>query len=178
MDENGTRLAILYKKHNTWLLQVAYNIAKDRDVAEDLVSNLYLYLAEKPNQSIWYSDSFNTMYCRQFIISRFLNKAKRDKKIVYVEEYYDVDDVDDVYNTERDEEIDETYNGIMEELHRLKGVKGMWSSVMIYEMKIFGDMTLDEVANELSVSKSTVFLAVKKVKNYLKQKFNNPFIEE
>jgi hypothetical protein len=34
---------------------------------------------------------------------------------------------------------------------------------------------LDEVAKDIGISKSTTFLAVRKVKTYLKEVINNPF---
>jgi predicted DNA-binding protein YlxM (UPF0122 family) len=37
------------------------------------------------------------------------------------------------------------------------------------------DDTLDEVARKTKISKSTVFLAVKKVRRYLKDVVDNPF---
>jgi len=61
--ENSHRLEVLYTQSHNWLSSVAYNISKDKDVADDLVGELYLYLAEKCNPSIWYNNSFNLMYC-------------------------------------------------------------------------------------------------------------------
>ena len=39
------------------------------------------------------------------------------------------------------------------------------------------DDTLDEVANKIKISKSTTFLAVKKIRKILKEVINNPFDE-
>jgi hypothetical protein len=35
--------------------------------------------------------------------------------------------------------------------------------------------TLDDVSNKIGISKSTTFLAVKKVRRYLKEVLDNPF---
>ena len=45
-------------------------------------------------------------------------------------------------------------------------------------MYINSDYTLDSLAKELNLSKSTIFLAVKKIKTHLKQKIDNPFKEQ
>jgi predicted DNA-binding protein YlxM (UPF0122 family) len=49
---------------------------------------------------------------------------------------------------------------------------------MIYEHYWLSDKTLDEVSKEIRISKSTVFLAVKKVKGILKNNIQNPFNNE
>jgi len=176
MSENGKRLETLFLKHHTWLMQVSYNISKDMEVAEDLVGQLYIYLGEKENPKLYFADSFNLMYCRAFINSRFLNKAKRDKKVTYVEEY-DTDDRDEVYDTDYDRKLESTYDSVISKLEGFKNTK-MWASAQIAQMYWFNDYTLDEVAEEIGISKSTVFLSVKKIKQLLKETTENPFIKE
>lgn len=176
MSENGKRLETLFLKHHTWLMQVGYNITKDVEIAEDLVGQLYIYLGEKENPKLYYADSFNLMYCRAFINSRFLNKTKRDKKVSYVEEY-DTNDTDEVYDTEYDRKLENTYDTIISKLDEYKNTK-MWASAQIAQMYWFNDYTLDEVAEQIGISKSTVFLSVKKVKQLLKETTDNPFIKE
>ena len=176
MSENGKRLETLFLKHHTWLMQVGYNITKDVEIAEDLVGQLYIYLGEKENPKLYYADSFNLMYCRAFINSRFLNKTKRDKKVSYVEEY-DTNDTDEMYDTEYDRKLENTYDTIISKLDEYKNTK-MWASAQIAQMYWFNDYTLDEVAEQIGISKSTVFLSVKKVKQLLKETTDNPFIKE
>ena len=78
--ENNRRLELLYKQSHNWLIAVAYNLSKDKEVADELVGELYLYLAEKCNPALWYLNSFNLMYAHSFLKSRFLNKIKSDKR--------------------------------------------------------------------------------------------------
>ena len=47
------RLEVLYNKHHKWLMAAAKNISKDKEIAEDLVSELYIYLAEKKNEKVF-----------------------------------------------------------------------------------------------------------------------------
>jgi RNA polymerase sigma factor (sigma-70 family) len=170
--ECNQRLEVLYNKHHKWLGAVAFNISHNQETTQELVSDLYLYLAEKCNPKLFYLDSFNLQYCRQFILSRFINGIKRDNKKKRLSDDYD--EVDIEYDYENDERIDKAYDEVKEELHNMKNRKG-WSSAMIYEHYWFSDKTLDEVSKDIRISKSTVFLAVKKVKKHLKNNIQNPF---
>lgn len=171
--EHQKRLEVLFLKHHKWLSQCAYNISKDIDVADDLVGQLYIYLAEKVNPALYYADSFNLMYARSFLSSRFLNKTKRDKKVIYCEEY-DTDEEYEEYDIGQDIAMENAYDNVLGELNHLKTTK-MWSSARIYELYTHGQYTLDGLAKELNLSKSTVFLAVKKIKGHLKKQIQNPF---
>ena len=171
--EHQKRLEVLFLKHHKWLSQCAYNISKDMDTADDLVGQLYIYLAEKINPSIYYADSFNLMYCRSFLSSRYLNKTKRDKKVIYCEEY-NTDEAVEEYDLQQDIAMENAYDNVLSELSNLKTTK-LWSSAKIYELYVFGEYTLDGLAQELNLSKSTVFLAVKKIKGHLKKQIQNPF---
>ena len=177
--ECSKRLETLYNKHHNWLGSVAFNITKDKIHTEDLVSELYLYLSEKCNPNIWYKDSFNLQYCRQFILSRFLNQKKRNGKTINTENFIGSswEGQDKEYDYESDEKIDSAYNEVKNQLEDLKRKRG-WSSAMIYEHYWFSNKTLDEVSKEIGISKSTVFLAVKKTKKHLKNNIENPFENE
>jgi RNA polymerase sigma factor (sigma-70 family) len=177
--ECSKRLETLYNKHHNWLGSVAFNITKDKLHTEDLVSELYLYLSEKCNPKIWYKDSFNLQYCRQFLLSRFLNQKKRSNKTIHTETFvgsnWEKEFIE--YDYESDIKIDKAYDEVKDELNNLKKKKG-WSSAMIYEHYWMSDRTLDEVSKDIGISKSTVFLAVKKTKKHLKNNIQNPFENE
>jgi len=173
--ECSKRLETLYIKHHQWLGSVAYNLSKNQTTTEELVSELYLYLSEKCNPKLWYKDSFNLQYCLHFMRSRFINGIKRDNKQTMLSDTYD--EIDTEYDYDRDERIDKAYDEVKEEINAMKGRKG-WSSAMIYEHYWFSDKTLDEVSKDIGISKSTVFLAVKKVKKHLNNNIQNPFGNE
>ena len=172
-SENNKRLEILYRKSHGWLSAVAFNLAKDKEVADELVGELYLYLAEKCNPAIWYLDSFNLMYCHAFISSRFYNKIKAGKRNVSLSDSYD--EVETEYDIDADEKIDNTYNQMVDELKRLERTR-LWAPSKIYQMYAFdGEMTFEKLASELKLSKSTVYLNCKKIKKHLKDNLDNPF---
>ena len=74
------RLGVLYNNHHQWLTAVAYNKSKDKQLSQDLVQDLYVYLAEKQNPKVFFNDSFNLLYCYNFLSSRFINYIKRKNK--------------------------------------------------------------------------------------------------
>ena len=41
-EETNKRLELLHNKSYKWLMSVAFNTSKDRDIAEELVAELYL----------------------------------------------------------------------------------------------------------------------------------------
>lgn len=173
--ENTNRLDALYRQSHSWLTAVAFNLCKDRETSEELVQELYLYLAEKCNPALWYLNSFNLMYCHSFIRSRFFNKTKTDKRRVDLDDDYDV--IEEEYNTDRDETLEKTYDDMVEELKRLEKTK-LWAPSKLAQMYFFSDKTLESLATEVGISKSTTFLAVKKIKKHIRENIDNPFKNE
>jgi DNA-directed RNA polymerase specialized sigma24 family protein len=172
--ENTKRLEVLYKESHKWLLAATFNIVKDREVAEDLVGELYLYLAEKVNPSLWWGQSFNVMYCYAFVKSRFLNKVKRDKKIQYQSET-ETDMPDDEYDIDSDERIDKAYNEIITELKNMERTK-LWPASKLAQLYFFDDkMTLEKLSAEIKICKSTSFTQIKRAKKHLRETVENPF---
>lgn len=172
--ENTIRLEVLYKQHDGWLKAVAFNITKNKDTAEELVSELYLYLAEKCNPALYYLNSFNLMYCHSFIKSRFLNKIKVNKRNTPLEE--DWDTTDEAYDYDNDQRLEEAYDSVIDELKRLEKQPKVWASSKIYQMYAFDkDMTYERISEEIHISKSTAYLNCKKIKKHLKETLPNPF---
>ena len=171
--ENNKRLEVLHKQHNKWLQQVAYNLSGNIDVTQDLVQELYLYLANKVNPNLWYSDSFNLKYCHSFLQSRYVNLIKRENKNVY-NQYAFKDKKDVPYDEDWDTLIQKTYEDVQSEIKELQRTP-MWASAKIYEMYAFGDTTMEKLSEEVGISKSTTFLNIKRIKEHLKENLKNPF---
>ena len=170
--EVNKRLGVLYNQHHQWLTAVAYNKSKDKRLSEDLVQDLYLYLAEKKNPKLFYSDSFNLLYCYNFLSSRFINYIKRANKTTNNENWNDIPD--NLYDFATDEKLESTYESIKKELNKLSKTKN-WGSAKLYEMYAFSEFTMESLSKEIGLSKSTVFLNVKKTKEHLRNTINNPF---
>ena len=172
-SENNKRLEVLFRKSHGWLSAVSFNLSKDKEVADELVGELYLYLAEKCNPALWYLDSFNLMYCHAFLNSRFLNRIKAAKRNVPLSDSYD--DVENEYDVDADERVEDVYNQMVDELKRLERTR-LWAPSKIYQLYAFDkEMTFEKLASELKLSKSTVYLNCKKIKKHLKDNLDNPF---
>ncbi len=175
-NECNKRLETLHKRHYIWLLQTSTNISKSRDSAEDLIGDLYLYLAEKCNPSIWFKDSFNLMYCHRFLQTRWINRNKRDKKMVYTGNMLGYDKEDEVYPIERDEEIMRAFDEVQNELERLSKTR-MWPKAKLFQLYHMSDDTMIDIANKIGISKSTTFISIKRIREYLKETIENPFVD-
>lgn len=171
-NETIKRLDILHRNHHQWLFAVGFKVSKSKEVTDDLIQELYIYLAERDDRDLYFNDSFNLQYCRSFILSRFYNLAKVENRWDTINEDYDTEDIP--YDEEIDKRIDVCYKELINELEKMKKMKG-WSSAMLAELYWFSDMTFDELSKEIGISKSTAFLNVRKVKDRLKDRLNNPF---
>ena len=141
--------------------------------SEDLVSDLYEYLHKKCNPKIFWGTAYHMYYCYRFLESRWINKTKKLNRIVYQEEII-TEDVVEEYDIELDQTLEDAHKEVMDELQKLSGTK-MWAPAKIFELYWMSDKTLDEVANDIKISKSTVFLSVKKIRKYMESTLNNPF---
>jgi RNA polymerase sigma factor (sigma-70 family) len=173
-SDTNRRLEHLYISHSGWLKSVANNITKDKREGEELVAELYLYLAERPNSNLWYSTSFNLMYLRAFIHSRFINGKKRGSKTTQIRES-DTSLVYEEYDIESDERFEGCWNEMIGELESLKKEKN-WHSALLFEHYYFNDdMTLQKLSDEIGISLSTTYMHTKRIKEHLKEKLTNPF---
>ena len=172
--ENNRRLDILFRKKNDWLMASSYNITKDREAAEELVAELYSYIAERGNPNIWWGeDEYNMMYLHAFLKTRWINRIKqRDKNIELPEKW---DKIDEEYDVDLDIRMQQSYDEIVAEINELQRTK-MWSSARLAELYFFTpEMTLDKLSKDIGISKSTSFLNIKKIKQHIKLTKKNPF---
>jgi RNA polymerase sigma factor (sigma-70 family) len=170
------RLVGLYNESHQWLMGTAKKLTKNVEEAEDLVQELYEYLHIKCNSKLFYGEStYNLFYCSKFIHSRFINKTKKLNRVTLVEEVWDTE-LDIPYDTEKDLAIQKAHDDVIGELKHLEKTR-MWASSKIFQLYWMSDKTLDEVAADIGISKSTTFLAVKRIRKYLKEVINNPYDE-
>lgn len=172
--ENNRRLDILFRQKNDWLMAAAYNITKDRDAGQELVAELYSYIAERGNPNIWWGDDeFNMLYLHMFLKTRWINRIKQRDKNVQLPENWDK--IDEVYDEELDIRMQQSYDEIVVEINELQRTR-MWSSARLAELYFFTpQMTLDKLSKDIGISKSTSFLNIKKIKQHIKLTKKNPF---
>lgn len=174
LTECDKRLETLCIDSHKWLFNMALSVTKNKDAANDLVQDLYLYLAEKCNPAIFWGNSYNIMYCQQYLKTRWINKQKRNSKISLKEEIHS-DEIDIPYDIDKDRAIQESFDDVMRVLKQLETTK-MWPAAKIFQLYWMSDKTLDAVAKDIKISKSTTFLAVKRIRQHLKEVINNPFV--
>lgn len=170
MSDNNKRTQILYTQHKEWLEKSAISITKNKEEAEDLLGDLYLYLLEKGSPKLYYEDSWNIMYCYSYLKSRWINKVKVSNRFIRRE----VDVEDDPYDLEFDILLNTTYDKVVKTLKELESTP-LWPQAKLSSMYFFTDLTLQGLSKEIGISKSTTYLATKKIKNYLKENIENPF---
>lgn len=173
-EQCNKRLDTLYRESHTWLLQVSYNICKSQIESEELVSDLYVYLAKQHRPKLFWGGSYNLIYCMKFIKHRWLNRVGKLRRYNYMESMNVLDTADEQYDYDRDKEVMESYNNVMAELKALQTTK-LWPQAKLYELYWMSDDTLNEVANKIGISKSTTFLAIKKIRKHMQGVINNPF---
>jgi len=171
------RLENLCRDSHIWLLQVATNITRHTENAEDAVSELYVYLQTTKNPKIFWGNSYNLIYCMRAIKSRWLNRVIRGCKTQSYSDMSKWDTTDTPYDIDRDMELAGTYDDVLAELRRLKGTK-QFAQAQIFEMYALTDDTMMDVANKIGISKSTTFSCIKKIKGHLKFNIQNPFGNE
>lgn len=170
------RLTNLFNESHYWLLNEAKKITKNKEESECLVSELYEYLHLKCNPKIFWGNSYNLFYCNKFLHSRFMNKVKVLNRTILVEKISD--EIEDIpYDEEWDLKLQRAHEEVMNEINQLKKTKG-FAAAMIWELYWCSSDTLDETAKKIGISKSTTFLAVRKIRRYLKEVINNPFDEK
>jgi len=171
------RLTNLYTESHAWLIRNAVKLTKNREEAEELVSELYVYLLERCNPKIFWGDkSYNLLYCNKFLHSRWMNRVKKLNKVT-LKEHIDSEEVDVPYDEEFDQTVIQAHKQIMDELKVLEQTR-MWPQSRIFQLYFESDDTMESLAKKIGISKSTTFLAIKKVRRYLKEVINNPFDDE
>lgn len=170
--ECQNRLTNLYTESHHWLIKHSIKITKNREEAEDLVQELYEYLHQKCNPKIFWGTAYHMFYCYRFLESRWINKVKKLNKVIYQPEIWSDAEYEE-YNELWDRDVQKAHEDVIGELKRLSGTR-MWAPAKIFELYWMSDDTLDEVAKKIGISKSTVYLSVRKIRRYLKEVIKNP----
>lgn len=166
------RLEGLYIRSNGWLLNEAKKLTKHKEDAQELVSDLYLYLLEKCNPKIFYgADTFNLFYCNKFLYSRWMNKVKKKNRTTLGEIEDTAEDIP--YDWQKDQIVWELHQQVQRELKELERTR-MWPQAKIFTLYFDSDDTMESLAKKIGISKSTTFLAIKKIRTYLKEIIDIP----
>jgi DNA-directed RNA polymerase specialized sigma24 family protein len=113
------------------------------------------------------------MYAMAFLKHRWINKVKKLNRVKYVGDIVH-DDVFEEYDYELDEGIMKAHEEVLIELKKLERTK-LWTSAKLYSMYWQSEDTLQELADKIGISKSTVFIQIKRMRKHLEKVIDNPF---
>jgi DNA-directed RNA polymerase specialized sigma24 family protein len=173
-EQCNKRLDTLYRESHTWLLKASYNICKSMIESEELVSDLYVYLSKECREKLWWGNSYNLIYCQKFLKHRWYNRAEKIGRYIHTGDITIMDKEYEIYDEDRDIAVMQAYDNVRKELQSLQVTK-LWPQARLYEMYWMSEDTLNEVAQKIGISKSTTFLAIKKIRKHMQGVIDNPF---
>ena len=166
---NNELVKIVYLNHHVWISQVAFNFTQDKDTAEDLTQELYLYLMQmKDINKIRYNNTVNLFYLYKALKSKFLNSIKQSKKIQILpveEDFLEIEDQE--YNYDKDEEFEimlQATKGLLEtDIH--------WFDAKLLQTYINEDHSIASLHQATGISKSSIWTSLDKTRKYIKHSY-------
>ena len=165
---NSKMVEHTYRKHNTWLLQVAYNFTSNKDTAEELVQDLYLRMMEmKDITKIMYKEDINLFYLYKMLRSIHLNGLKKQTNHLPIDD--DLLNLQaDEYSIDADNEFEELLalsNEALDSLH--------WFDAKLLRVYLDDDHSIQSLHDATGISNSTIWTSMKKTKQYVKDYVQN-----
>lgn len=166
---NNELVKIVYLNHHVWISQVAFNFTQDKDTADDLTQELYLYLIQmKDINKIRYNNTVNLFYLYKALKSKFLNGIKQSNKIQVVpieEDFLEIEDQE--YDYDKDQEFEvmlEATKGLLEtNVH--------WFDAKLLQTYINEDHSIASLHRATGISKSSIWTSLDKTKKYIKNSY-------
>lgn len=170
-SQNNTQIVeLVYKSHHSWLLQVAFNFCQDREKAEDLVQELYVYLLEmKDIGKIGYNTTVNLFYLYKILKSKFLNQTKQNKKITVLaieEDYLEIEDIE--YN----EALDQEFEKMLSITKELLETEVHWFDSKLLQTYINEKHSIASLHVATGISKSSIWTSLSKTKQYIRNSYD------
>ena len=168
---NAELVKIVYQSHHVWISQVAYNFTQDKETAEDLTQELYLYLMQmKDINKIRYNNTVNLFYLYKALKSKFLNGIKQSKKVTILpveEDYLEIEDQE--YNYDKDEEFEvmlaATKDLLETDIH--------WFDAKLLQTYINEDHSIASLHQATGISKSSIWTSLDKTRKYIKNSYDS-----
>jgi DNA-directed RNA polymerase specialized sigma24 family protein len=168
-NNNAELVQVVYREHHKWLMQVAFNFTQDKEAAEDLTQELYLYLLDMQDiNKIRYNGTVNLFYLYKTLKSKFLNGIKQSKKIQVMsieEDFLEVVDEDYDYDRDSDFEImlEATKDLLEDHVH--------WFDSKLLQTYINEDHSIASLHKATGISKSSIWTSLNKTKSYIKYSY-------
>jgi RNA polymerase sigma factor (sigma-70 family) len=169
MDKNKL-IEDFIKNHNSWLYAVCFNLTKDRNDADDLLQETYTRLLSLPDtkiESIRFGENdLNTYFVYLMAKNYFINQNKAKK-----ESYTDTE----IYGNNADKDTDYAFeeanklliDKINEELDSMEKDSSRWFDAKLLKVYLEENHSIDSLAKQTNISRSTIFTSLKRVRTYL-----------
>ena len=152
-------------------MQCAFNFTQDKEAAEDLTQELYLYLMQmKDINKIRYNNTVNLFYLYKALKSKFLNGIKQSKKIQVMsieEDFLELQDVEYDYNK------DEEFETMLEATKELLDKEVHWYDARLLITYLDENHSIASLHKATGISKSSIWTSLTKTKSYIKQSYGN-----
>lgn len=167
-------LELLAKNHDLWLRMVL-SFGCSKEVAEDLVHEMYLklYRLVEDEQKIMYDDEeVNKFYVFVTLKNLYLDyaKAKSKYRFIDIDDYIESNDIEDDQEVNIDDDFDYALNSLVE------SITAEINSWNVYHAKLCntyfkGDKSLRDIASVSKISLTSIFNSVRNYRKILKDKF-------
>jgi DNA-directed RNA polymerase specialized sigma24 family protein len=168
---NAELVQVVYREHHKWLMQVAFNFTQDREAAEDLTQELYLYLLDMQDiNKIRYNGTVNLFYLYKALKSKFLNGIKQSKKIQVMpieEDFLELEDLE--YDYDKDQE----FETMLEATKELLDKEVHWFDSRLLITYLDENHSIASLHKATGISKSSIWTSLTKTKSYIKQSYGN-----
>ena len=152
-------------------MQVAFNFTQDREAAEDLTQELYLYLLDMQDiNKIRYNGTVNLFYLYKALKSKFLNGIKQSKKIQVMpieEDFLELEDLE--YDYDKDQE----FETMLEATKELLDKEVHWFDSRLLITYLDENHSIASLHKATGISKSSIWTSLTKTKSYIKQSYGN-----
>ena len=176
-------LEILTKKHSEWM-SMAMSICRDKNLAKDLVQDMYLRLnryIDNPER-IMKNDEVNSFFVYITLRNLFYDyKKDKNNNSSRFEEYksYYTDDSDESVvakfatlpeDRETDDLMEEAYHKISEAIYKEVST-WHWYDEKLFKLYFLTDNSLRDIAKDTKISLTSIYNSCKNYKKIIEEKF-------
>lgn len=170
-------LELLAKEHTLWIKMVV-NMGCSKDVAEDIVQEMYikLYRLIKDENKIMYNDEeVNRFYVFVTLKNLYIDYRKAKGKYNFFE-FDERDEIDDVLDDEATLEKDEAFTNL------IQSITEEINSWHLYDAKLCNtyyksNLSLRDISTGSKISLTSIFNSVSNYKKILKEKFEEDVMD-
>ena len=174
-------LELLAKEHTLWLKMVI-NMGCSKDVAEDIVQEMYLKLhrlISDKNKIMYNDEEVNRFYVFVTLKNLYIDYRKAKNKYTFFE----------YLETDGEDEEDEMFINDMTDLEKDKAFTNLMSSITeeinswhLYDAKLCNtyyksNLSLRDISTGSKISLTSIFNSVKNYKKILKDKFEEDVLD-